>query len=214
MALIILPAMLSCSSPSNGGTVYGELTAGELDRLQRHATSWVLDLEAEQRPLARPLTEAERAALAGFFSAGLLERARLREVEVIRNPDFYAAFFVERGKPLPIDFSHAAGLALVDTILVVSRRVPPGSPGWLPLLFHELVHLAQVEALGREGHVADYVRGWAAHGFEYRSIPQEAQAFELAGRFREAPGRPFSVAEEVARRFGAPADETAAARRP
>ncbi len=101
---------------------------------------------------------------------------------------------------------------------MVSHRVPPGSPGWLPLVFHELVHLAQAEALGREEHVADYVRGWAGNGFEYRAIPQEAQAFELTARFRAAPGRRFSVAAEVAHRFGAAAagaaDETAPGRQP
>ena len=211
---MILPAMLSCAPSSAGVGAYGELTPEDLARLERQATRWVLELEEEQRPLARPLTDDEKRALTGFFSAELLDRARLREVAVIRNPGFYTAFFSDRGKPLPIDFRQAAGLALVDTILVVSHRVPPGSPGWLPLVFHELVHLAQVEALGREAHVADYVRGWAAHGFEYRSIPQEAQAFELAARYRAAPERAFSVADEVARRFGPPAGETASGRRP
>ena len=163
---MILPVMLSWSAPSKGEDAYGDLTVEDLARLERQATRWVQELEEQQRPLARPLTPAEKAAFEGFFSPELLERARLREVEVIDNPDFYAQFFSSQGKPLPIDFRQASGLALVDTVLVVSRRVPPGSAGWLPLLFHELVHLAQVEALGREGHVADYVRGWASHGFE------------------------------------------------
>jgi hypothetical protein len=96
--------------------------------------------------------------------------------------------------------------------------VPPRSPGWLPLLFHELVHLVQVEVEGRDEHVAAYVRGWASRGFEYRSIPQEEQAFELAARFRAAPKRPFSVVSEVARRFAAAAgeagDETAKDQQP
>ena len=199
---MILPVMLSGAAPSGGEDLYGELAAEDLGRLEREATRWILDLEERNRPRARPLTETEKAALGGHFSAELLERARLREVAGIDNPHFYTAFFSERGKPLPIDFREAAGLALVDTVLVVSSRVAPSSPGWLPLVFHELVHLAQVEALGREHHVADYVRGWAANGFEYRSIPQEAQAFDLAARFRAAPERPFSVAAEVARRFG------------
>ncbi len=194
------------------------LTADDLSLLEAQATRWLLDLEERQRPLARPLAEWEKTALAGHFRAELLDRARLREVDVIDNPEFYTTFFAERGRPLPIDFRRASGLALVDTLLVVPRRVPPGSEGWLPLLFHELVHLVQVEALGRQGHVVDYVRGWAANGFEYRSIPQEAQAFELAARFRAAPDRPFSVAAEVARRFGAgaggPGENPASGRRP
>ena len=199
---MILPVMLSGTPAPGADDLQGELSAEDLGRLERQATRWVLELEERHRRLARPLTTAEKAALGGHFGADLLERARLREVAGIDNPGFYTALFAERGKPLPIDFRQASGLALVDTVLVVSSRVPPGSPGWLPLIFHELVHLAQVEALGREHHVADYVRGWAANGFEYRSIPQEAQAFELAARYRTAPERSFSVAAEVARRFG------------
>lgn len=217
VAAMILPVILLSSLPSTAQVVYGELTPEELARLERQATRWVLELEDSQRPLARPLTESEKAAMEGFFTADLLARARLREVVGIDNPDFYSEFFAERGKPLPIDFRRASGLALVNTILV-SRQVPPGSSGWLPLLFHEMVHLTQAEALGREEHVADYVRGWAGNGFEYRAIPQETQAFELADRFRSAPHRPFSVAAEVARRFAAAAerraDETPPGRRP
>ena len=198
---MILAVLLSASDPGRAGGLYGDLAPRELAWLESRATRWVGELEERHRPQARPLSDPERAALAGHFTVELLDRARLREVARIDNPAFYTEFFSERGKPLPIDFSQAAGLALVDTVLVVSRRVPPGSAGWLPLLFHELVHLVQVEALGRQGHVADYVRGWAASGFEYRTIPQEEQAFELAARFRAAPGRPFSVAAEVARRF-------------
>ena len=209
--------MLLFSLEAAAGGAYDELTAQDLARLERQATAWVLEMEARHRPAARPLTRAEKDAFAGFFGAELLERARLREVSGIENPGFYQRFFVDRGKPLPIDFRRASGLALVDTVLIVSWRVPPDSPGWLPILFHELVHLEQVERLGREGHVADYVRGWAANDFTYRSIPQEDQAFELAARFREAPGRPFSVAAEVARRFPLPAGkpgESAASQRP
>jgi hypothetical protein len=210
--------MLLYSLTADAQRAAEELGPADLARLERQATRWVLELEERQRPLARPLTETEKIAFAGYFSAELLSRARLREVASIENPQFYVELFAGLGQPLPIDFRQASGLALVNTILIVSRRVPPESPGWLPLLFHELVHLAQVEALGREGHVANYVRGWAGNGFTYRAIPQEEQAFELAARFRAAPSRSFSVAAEVARRFasgaGITADETVSGRQP
>ncbi len=153
------------------------------------------------RPHGRPLDATERAAFAGFFAPGLLDRCRLRRVGAIDNPEFLSRFFTDRGRPLPIDFRRASGLALIDTILVVGPRLRPGSAGWLPLLFHELVHLAQVEVLGEEEHVGAYVRGWAGHGFSYRTIPQEEQAYELAARFAAAPDRPFPVADEVRRHF-------------
>ena len=199
---MILPVLLSLPGPGCAVQSYDELTGEELAWLAGRATRWILELEEKQRPLARPLSAAEKAAFGGHFGAELLDRARVRYLDRIENPGFYTSFFAARGQPLPIDFGQASGLALVDTVLVVTERVAPGSPGWLPLLFHELVHLAQVEVLGREEHVADYVRGWASSGFEYHAIPQEEQAFALAARFRAAPDRPFSVAAEVARRFG------------
>ena len=42
--------------------------------------------------------------------------------------------------------------------------------------------------------------GWADNDLDYRSIPQEQQAYELASRFRSGGG-PFSVHSEVERRF-------------
>lgn len=176
---------------------------GELEELSAEATRWVGAMRDHHRPHARPLDRAERAAFAGFFAPALLDRCRLRRVAALDNPDFLTRLFTDRGRPLPIDFRRASGLALVDTILLIGPRPRPGSSGWLTLLFHELVHLAQVEVLGEEGHVGAYVRGWAGHGYSYRAIPQEEQAYELAARFAAAPGRPFPVADEVLRRFGA-----------
>jgi hypothetical protein len=210
--------MLIGPLPASSQGAVEELSREELSQLEAEAERWVREFERKQRPLARSLTAGEKRALERHFGAELLDRARVREVERIDNPEFYTSFFAERGRPLPIDFRQASGLALLDTILIVTPRVPPRSPGWLPLLFHELVHLVQVEVEGRDEHVAAYVRGWASRGFEYRSIPQEEQAFELAARFRAAPKRPFSVVSEVARRFAAAAgeagDETAKDQQP
>ncbi len=194
--------LLAALDPAPAATPFDDLEPAELAYLERQATQWIRGLEERHRPHARALSGDEKAAFSGFFRPELLERARLRVVAGIENPDFFS-LFTDSGRPLPIDFRQVSGLALVDTVLVVGSRVAPGADGWLPLLFHELVHLAQVEALGEAGHVADYVRGWAAHGFRYRTIPQEEQAYELAARFRAAPDRPFPVAAEVERRFGA-----------
>ena len=204
--LMLLPMLIGCgpvAESSSGASAYGDLGAAELESLAAEASRWILAMNDEHRPHARRLTRAERAAFAGFFPGDLLQRARVREVDGIDNPEFYSDFFGERGRPLPIDFRQASGLALDDTILVVVRRVQPGSPGWLPLLFHEMVHLAQQQVQG-EDHVAAYVKGWAEGGFSYRTIPQEEQAYELAARFGAAPERPFPVMAEVRRRFGEP----------
>jgi hypothetical protein len=209
--LVVIGAAAVGEKPAAGGGPYESLGSDELEALADEAGRWLRAMNEEHRPRGRALSAAERSAFAGFFAPELLERARVRTVDGIDNPGFYTAFFDERDRPLPIDFRRASGLALIDTVLIVGRRVSPDSPGWLPLLFHELVHLAQVEVQG-EDHVAAYVRGWAEGGFRYRDIPQEEQAFGLAARFRAAPDRPFSVADEVRRRFTAAASGRAAER--
>ncbi len=157
--------------------------------------AWLEELEERHRSSGRPLTSAERRALGPYFEAALLDAARVAVVERLENPGFYRQF-VDAGRPIPIDFSRMSGLSLVDTVLVVESRV---GPGWLPLLFHELVHVAQNRVLGLERATATYVEAFLEHG-SYRAIPHEAQAYELAARFRDG-GRPFSVEAEVERRF-------------
>ncbi len=100
LAAMILPVMLAYSVPADAQPTYQELTPEELGLLERQATGWLLELEERQRPLARALTAAEKAAFAGYFSAELLDRARLREVAGIDNPDFYRKFFSERGNSM------------------------------------------------------------------------------------------------------------------
>ncbi len=144
-----------------------------LEALIRDASEWVAEERNRHRPLARELTGPERARLAPYFEDELLDSVRVRVVRRLENPGFFAKFEAA-GEPLPMDFRQASGLALGDTILMVESRVSPG------LLFHEMVHVAQDDFLGFDAYMEAYVRGWAAQGFEYRSIPQEAQAYELA----------------------------------
>ena len=162
-----------------------------IDVLVREASAWTRAERDRHRPLARELTALERLQLAPFFESELLRAARVRAVRAIENPAFFDRF-TAAGLPLPLDFRQASGLALLDTILVAESRFSPG------LLFHEMVHVAQDAHLG-PAYMESYVRGWADHGFEYRSIPHEEQAYELTARYRA--GETFSVEAEVARRF-------------
>lgn len=164
------------------------------DELVREAEAWVADERARHRPLGRSLTGAERSRLEAYFETRLLDRVRVREVERIENPGFFERF-TAAGEPLPMDFRQASGLALGDTVLVVRSALS------MPLLFHELVHVAQDAFLG-DAYMEAYVRGWADNGFEYGRIPHEEQAYALTTRFRSgAP--PFAVRAEVERRFPA-----------
>lgn len=138
--------------------------------------------------------------MGGFFTTEVLESARIRVVDAIEDPPFYSAY-EELGREVPLRFSGAVGLALVDTILLRRSHAGPGTDARHSVLFHELVHLEQYRILGAETYVERYVSAFAENGFEYRANPFEAQAFELQNRYRNQPDRTFVVADEVRRRF-------------
>lgn len=165
------------------------------------ALAWLNELEARHRPAGRALTAAERHAFAGYFAPELLDDARVTVVERLENPGFYQAFLAA-GEPIPLDFRTASGFAVIDTVLIASSRQDPGAPSLVPLLFHELVHVAQNRVLGLETSTELYVAGWLEHR-SYAAIPHEAQAFALTRRFAGG-GAAFSVEEEVRRLFPAP----------
>lgn len=193
MGLLLIGA-LGCFGESRSARLERLEAAGlGLDVLVAEAQAWVRNERDAHRPLARELAAGERRRLEPYFEGHLLDAVRVREVGRLENPGFFDRF-TAAGEPLPMDFRQASGLALNDTVLVVDSRLSIG------LLFHELVHVAQDAHLGSEAYMEAYVRGWAENGFEYRSIPQEAQAYELTSRFAVG-GEAFPVAEEVARRF-------------
>lgn len=66
------------------------------------------------------------------------------------------------------------------------------------VLFHELVHVEQYRQLGVAKFSELYVRGFLLGG-GYDGIPLEIIAYKLGFRFESAPGRQFSVADNVAR---------------
>jgi len=199
-AMLVMGLALGADGEGGLTTPWDDLGEEELELITREATAWISTQRDLHRPHARPLEPDERRPLAGFFEPELLDAARVRFVERIENPGFYS-MFVESGRPIPIDFSTATGLALMDTVLIVESRARPGTPSWLPLLFHELVHVAQYRHLGGKAYAEEYVRGWVEGGFSYRGIPMEIQAYDLAARFVRAREPKLSVSKEVRRRF-------------
>ncbi|MFV8749144.1 hypothetical protein ACNOYE_01190 [Nannocystaceae bacterium ST9] len=164
----------------------------DIDRLLDVAggmlANWLTTRRDLHRPHARPLPEAAIVGLRGWFADDLLARARIREVAAIEQPEQLLALARDAG--LEVDFGPARGTAFVDTIVVLHGETA------LDLIFHELVHVEQFERRGVEGFAEAYVRGWAAHGFAYSTIPLEAEAFALQRRF--AAGERFVVGESLA----------------
>lgn len=120
-----------------GGPVVGALILG-----------WVRLLNGSR---LRPLSAAERAAVASEFRKDELDGVRVAE-----------------GCTLPL-FPGFVGITLGNEIYLRGRCVD--QPG---LLNHELVHVGQFRRLGWFGMTAAYGRQWVEHG--YWRHPMEVEA--------------------------------------
>jgi hypothetical protein len=166
------------------------LTAKQIDSVSRLVSDYITLQREKYRSRTTALSEAQKAALAGFFSAAVLESVRVAVLrkERIGNPEFYPVLTKMGFLNLP-DQSTMAAITFCD--VVVSHE--PFSDG---LLFHELVHVEQYRQLGIARFSELYVRGFLSGG-SYEAIPLEVNAYTLEGRFQSNCDRAFSVEDEV-----------------
>lgn len=116
-----------------------------------------------------------RKRLVPYFGADLLGGVEVRVVERITAPGM-------RMRP--------AGLCLGRVVVIA--RDEAESVRFGSVLFHELVHAAQMRRTGTARFCAAYLGGWWAGGRSYHRIPLEIKAFRLQARFDA--GERFSVA--------------------
>ena len=152
---------------------------------------WVQEQRNKHRTMARSLFPEERQRLAPFFAAATLDTVALSFVPAIENPAFYTQL-----QQIPLDFSTMWGITFFDTIVIATTKVDANSEKWIPLLFHECVHVCQYQHLGLDAFMEQYVLGWATNGFQYRSIPLEASAYLLQSKF-ESNTQTFSVEDAL-----------------
>lgn len=157
---------------------------------------WVERRRARHRDFAQPISSEALRAMEAFFPPETLAMARVAVVPRITLSRFLG--LARRLGISAVDVDRILGITYLDTI-VVPRGA--GDPIPLPTLFHELVHVEQVRQLGTRAFVERYLRGWLEGGRRYGAIPLERDAYALEQRFRSAPGDPFDVADEVARRL-------------
>jgi hypothetical protein len=139
---------------------------------------------------AAPLTGAQKARMWPYFSAELLDRIQVVELNGARlpNPSFYdqarALGFVN----LP-EITHMHSLTFLD-VVVFNDRITERC------LFHGLVHAVQFNVLGVERYSELFVRSFVNTKLHF-SVPLEAHAFSLESKFAGAPAQRFSVDEQV-----------------
>lgn len=163
--------------------------------LIENAIIWAESQRDRYRSTGRKLDDKERDEMKRFFGPETLDKIRIKMVPIIENPDFYPTL-MKMGIPEPMDLTTASGITYIDTVLISEKYLIHRSH-WLPLIFHELVHIVQNEILGVQEFMKQYVFGWADNGFNYASIPMEKDAFDLAAKYESNPRHSFSVINEV-----------------
>jgi hypothetical protein len=141
-------------------------------------------------PRAVPLTEAQRSAMQPFFSATVLDSARLCVLRGTRvqNPSMYAMAKMMGIRDLP-DFAAMTAITFIDVI--VSHQEFTDA-----LLFHELVHVAQFAQMHLKEFAGRFVNGFIQGG-SYEEVPLEKMAIALESRFSQNTAEAFSVDDEV-----------------
>ena len=166
------------------------LPSAMVSQLATMVEDYITSSRKKYTPQAVPLTEAQRSAMQPYFSAAVLDSARLCVLHGTRvsNPPMYAMAKMMGIRNLP-DFADMAAITFVDVI--VSHQEFTDA-----LFFHELVHVAQYAQMDIKEFAARFVNGFIQGG-SYEHIPLETHAFALEARFAQDNGNPFSVDDEV-----------------
>jgi hypothetical protein len=161
-----------------------------VSQLANMVEDYVTSSRKKYASAAVPLTDTQRNAMQPFFSAAVLDSARLCVLRGARvsNPSMYAMAKMMGIRNLP-DFAAMTAITFVDVI--VSHQEFTDA-----LLFHELVHVAQYSQIGLKEFAARFVNGFIQGG-SYEEVPLEKMAHALEDRFSQNATQVFSVEDEV-----------------
>jgi hypothetical protein len=139
---------------------------------------------------AIPLSKHQQALMWPYFSAPLLDRIRILNLEGKRipNPPFYDEYRALGFLNLP-EVAHMHSMTFVDLIVFHEKMTERA-------LFHGLVHAVQFESLGLERYCELFVRSFVNTKLHF-SVPLESHAFSLESKFAGNPDRRFSVEDRV-----------------
>jgi hypothetical protein len=166
-----------------------------VSQLTNMVEDYVTSSHKKYAPQAVPLSETQRAAMQPFFSATVLDSARLCVLRGTRvsNPSMYAMAKMMGINNLP-DFAAMTAITFVDVIVSHQQFTDA-------LLFHELVHVVQYAQMDLKEFAVRFVNGFIQGG-SYEEVPLEKMAHTLENRFlpeRDANvfcrGRSWAVAE-------------------
>lgn len=158
------------------------------------AVGWVESYLHEQRdrywPAAIRLSGEHRVMLDPYFSATLLDRVRVIELNGTRvaSPEFLSRVHALGFNRLP-DIPHMESLTFID-VIAFNEKLNDRA------LFHALVHSVQIEVLGLRRYSELWVRGFLRSRAHF-TVPLEVQAFSLSAKLAQPAQPTFSVEQEV-----------------
>jgi hypothetical protein len=153
------------------------LQESEFNECVRRAAVWMREQEdtALREGVALSVREQAVAREAGVRE---IERVRLVPVAAMPAPD--DAVLQEAMRATGFWLHGAAGLTLGHAIFVLQD----GASTWRDqdLIAHELVHVAQVEKLGLEGFLHEYLSQCLSVGYDFAPLELEARAFRVGAQ--------------------------------
>jgi hypothetical protein len=166
------------------------LPSAMIAQLVNMVEEYVTSSRKKYAPQAVPLIAAQRAAMQPFFSATVLDSARLCVLHGTRisNPSMYPMAKMMGIRNLP-DFAGMVAITFVNVIVSHQEFTDV-------LLFHELVHVAQYSQMDIKEFASRFVNGFIQGG-SYEEVPLEKMAHEMESRFSQNPTQIFSVDDEV-----------------
>jgi hypothetical protein len=174
------------ASPLSGA----QLTEARIAEAITRVSTYLRERHDHYLSSAIPLTNRQKAVMWPYFSAALLDRIRILELdgERVPNPPFYEEARAMGLVNLP-EWTHMRSLTFLE-VVVFNEKLTERS------LFHGLVHVVQFDVLGLERYTELFVRSFLNTKLHI-SVPLEAHTFSLESKFAEHPAERFSVEEKV-----------------
>jgi hypothetical protein len=176
--------------PEAEATEQAQLSENKIAEAIGRISSYLREQREHYIGSAVPLTNRQKAMMWPYFSSGLLDRARVVELNGARisNPPFYEEARALGFANLP-EWTHMHSLTFLD-VIVFNEKLTDRS------LFHGLVHAVQFEVLGLDRYIELFVRSFLSTKFHF-SVPLEAHTFSLESKFASSPTERFSVEDRV-----------------
>jgi len=169
------------------------LTQEEFDAKYPLVIGWIEQTLAAHARKARTLASMGFTRLPHYYSAELLDSAKVVYVDDVPTPPLTRLGLAQFAELEELD---TAAMTYLNTVFALKE-----ARDYEPLHFHELIHVVQWKLLGPRKFVAAYAEGLERFG--YRNSPLEVMAYDAEVDFVKSP-QPFDVEKLVKNKLGIP----------